>query len=78
MSEIYIFNNLLVAAEKCNTQRRENKWVRISNDTFLKSKHFVPVRGEGHIFDIYLFRKYKHTRSKTDVIHGHPRPQCYS
>ena len=68
MSEIYISENLLVAAEKCNTQRRGDKGVRIGNETFLKSNHFVPVRGEGHRFNIYLFRKHKHTRSKTAVI----------
>ena len=68
MSEIYITKNLHLAAEECNTQRRGEKWVRISNDTFLRSNHFVPVRGEGHKFDIYLIRKHKHTRSKTVLI----------
>ena len=47
MSEIYISENLLVAAEKCNTHTRRGRWVSIYKDNIItilqKQLYFVPV-----------------------------------
>ena len=70
--------NLLVAAEKCNTQRRREKWVRISYDTSLKSNHFLPVRGEGNNLISISFISISIRAVRRMSFAGHPRPQCHS